>query len=226
MKGGFMRIGTEFSHLGIECLHTKRNKIGLLGGTFNPIHNGHISMAYIALYEFFLGKIVFLPSGHPPHKKDEYIAPPAFRLDMLRLATENEPRFDVSSAEIDRGGITYTVDTLEILLRTNTDAEYYYIIGADTLFELKTWRHFDRVMRLTRFICVLRPGQDDMAVRSYAENLNEQYGHCIHVAKERGPDISSSLIRRMVAAGKPCDGLVPETVGCYLRQNRVYFNED
>ena len=221
-----MRIGTEFSRLGIECLHTKRNKIGLLGGTFNPVHNGHISMAYITLYEFLLGKIVFLPSGNPPHKKDEYIAPASHRLDMLRLATENEPRFSVSSAEIDRGGITYTVDTLEVLMRTNTEAEYYYIIGADTLFELKTWRHFERVMRLTRFICVLRPGQDDMAVRGYVEQLNDKYGHRIYVAQERGPDISSSLIRQLVAAKKPCASLVPETVGCYLRQNRVYFNED
>lgn len=221
-----MRICTEFSHLGIECLHTKQNKIGLLGGTFNPVHNGHISMAYIALYEFLLGRIIFLPSGNPPHKKEENIAPATYRMDMLCLATEEEPRFCVSSAEVDRAGITYTIDTLELLMRKNIDAEYYYIIGADTLFELKTWRNFGRVIRLTRFICVLRPGQDDRVVRKYAGQLNEEYGHRIDVAKERGPDISSSLIRQLAAAKKPCSGLVPEKVGCYLQQNRIYFNED
>jgi nicotinate-nucleotide adenylyltransferase len=226
MKGGSMRICTEFSHLGIECLHTKQNRIGLLGGTFNPVHNGHISMAYIVLYEFLLNKVVFLPSGNPPHKKNEYIAPAAHRLDMLHLATENEPRFCVSTAEIDRGGVTYTVDTLELLMRKNADEEYYYIIGADTLFELKTWRNFERVMRLVHFICVLRPGQDDQAARNYAKKLNDAYCGRIEVAEERGPDISSSLIRQLAASQKPCSGLVPDKVGCYLQQNRVYFNED
>ena len=114
-----MRGYIEFSMLETEYIHAKQNKVGLLGGTFNPIHNGHISMAYIVLYEFLLGKVVFLPSGNPPHKKDEYVAPADVRFDMIRLATQDEPRFCISRAEIDRSGITYTVDTLSMLARSS-----------------------------------------------------------------------------------------------------------
>ena len=220
-----MLNNTEFVRFETECIHSKQNKIGLLGGTFNPIHNGHISMAYIVLYEFLLGKIVFLPSCNPPHKKDELIAPQQLRVDMIRLAIEDEPRFCLSSAEIDRGGITYTVDTLEMLSRTNKDAEYYYIIGADTLFEIESWRNFERVIRLTNFLCVLRPGQDDIKVQQYAASLNGRYGHKIYISDERGLDISSSLIRQLVADGRPYLGLVPSKVACYIEQNHVYFKE-
>ena len=225
MKDGFMRSRSEFSMLETDCIYTKQNKIGLLGGTFNPIHNGHISMAYIVLYEFLLGKVIFLPSGNPPHKTDEYIAPAEVRLDMIRLAIENEPRFDVSRTEINRGGMTYTVDTLSMLARTNNDAQYYYIIGADTLFELPTWRDFERVIRLTRFLCVMRPGQNDIRVRQYADSLNSRYGHRIYIADERGPDISSSHIRALAESGCACTDLVPVNVAQYITQNRVYFKE-
>ena len=221
-----MGFYTEFSQLEIQRTQPRTNRIGILGGTFNPVHNGHLRIAYIALYEFLLGEIVFLPLGTPPHKSGEAIAPACMRLDMIRIAIEGESRFSVSSMEIDRVGCTYTVDTLEALRRNNHNAEYYFIIGADTLFELRTWKRIDRVMLLTSFICVLRPGQDDIQVRQYADALNDQYGGRIYIAREEGPDISSSHIRLLLAHRKSCEGLVPAKVARYLDKNRVYACED
>ena len=221
-----MRGCTEFSQMEIECMHLRQNRIGLLGGTFNPIHNGHLSMAYIALYEFMLSKVVFLPAGNPPHKTDEYIAPGDARLDLIKLAIEDEQRFDIDTLELDRDGRTYTVDTLEILTRMNKTAEFYFIIGADTLFELETWKNYKRVFCLTHFICILRPGHDDDNVRQYADMLNNKYGNKIHLANEKGPDISSSLIRRLAVNHMLTDCLVPGKVARYISRNHVYCKEE
>jgi nicotinate-nucleotide adenylyltransferase len=222
VKGADMRDLTEFSHLETEYLRMKPNRIGLLGGTFNPIHNGHLKMAYIALYEFGLGEIVFLPLGTPPHKRDEFVAGTDHRLEMIRIAIAGEKRFSLSTLETDRKGYTYTIDTLEQLARCQKQTAYYYIIGADTLFELENWRHYERVFILTDFICILRPGQDVAKVRQQAQRLNERFGHKIHIANECGPSISSSLIRKQMTANKLADGLVPRKVAQYIVQNRVY----
>lgn len=220
-----MRAYTEFSSLESAHLLQKQKRTGLLGGTFNPVHNGHIHLAYIALYEFMLGEVVFLPVGMPPHKRDTYVAPAKERLEMIRLAIAEEKRFSLSTVETDRSGTTYTVDTLELLARGNYDGTYYYIIGSDTLFELMSWRHIERVMMLTDFICILRPGQDERSVKRFADNINHKYGDKIHFARERGPDISSSLIRTLAANHKLCDGLVPQSVASYIRKNNVYSKE-
>lgn len=219
-----MQYISEFSGFETEGALLKQNKVGILGGTFNPIHNGHLAIANIAIYEFLLGEVVFLPLGLPPHKRNEYIAPPEHRLEMIRLATEQEKRFSVNTLEIYREGLTYTVDTLEILSRENKNAEYYYIIGADTLFELKTWKNYERVFCLTNFICVLRPGQDDKKVKEYAAALNDRYGYKFFVAQEKGPDISSSFIRELAAKRRLGDGLVPDIVARYIEKNRIYID--
>lgn len=221
-KGAAILNHTEFSSLGTEILQPKQKRVGLLGGTFNPVHNGHIDMAYIALYEFLLGEVVFLPLGQPPHKRDEYVAPAHHRLEMLRLATASERRFSVSTAETGRKGLTYTVDTLELLARAGRDTAYYFIIGSDTLFELGTWRNIERVMLLCDFICILRSGQDERSVRRCAAAFNQHYGHRIYLANERGQDVSSSLIREQAARNRLSGGLVPDCVANYILQNRVY----
>ncbi len=221
----YLRDLTEFSNLETKSIGSKQNRVGLLGGTFNPIHCGHISMAYIALYEFALGEIMFMPLGAPPHKRGELIAPASQRLDMVRLAIADEKRFSLSTIETGRTGYTYTVDTMEMLTRSRKETDFYYIIGADTLFELKTWKNCERVFMLTDFICVLRPGQDDMNVKQYAEKLNNEFGHIIHVAEERGPNVSSSQIRLLAAQKKLSSGLVPEPVEQYIRQHGIYVEE-
>ncbi len=214
---------TEFSHIDTEFL--KQNRIGLLGGTFNPVHCGHLKMAYIALYEFGLGEIVFLPLGNPPHKRNDYLAGAANRLDMIRLAIDDEKRFSLSTAETDRQGYTYTVDTLELFTRAMPQTSFYYIIGADTLFELENWKNYERVFFLTDFICILRPGHNSRDVQQCAQRLNSRFGHKIFLADERGPDISSSQIRQQLAENRLPAGLVPEKVAHYILQNKVYGQE-
>lgn len=216
-----MQYYTEFSELEKGTL-LKQNRVGILGGTFNPIHNGHIAIAKIALYEFSLGEIVFLPVGRPPHKRCEFLASAERRLDMIRLAVEDEKRFSVDPMEIYREGYTYSVDTLEILTREHKNTEYYYIIGADTLFELVTWKNCERVFNLTSFICVLRPGQDDKKAQVYAGMMNEKYGYKFYVAKDKGPDISSSCIREIARSGGIYEGLVPQKVAGYIEKHRLY----
>lgn len=221
-----MRAYEEFSSFETICLQQKQKRVGILGGCFNPVHNGHISMAYIALYEFMLGEIVFLPLGVPPHKPSGYIAPPHHRVEMLRLAICNENRFSINTAEIDRGGITYTADTLEMLAKDNPGIEYYYIIGTDTLFELENWKRIERVMVLTSFICILRPGQEKALITHCIDRLNKKYGYRIHLSFELGPDISSSLIRLLILKSKPIDNLVPGPVSDYISNNRLYIKRD
>lgn len=212
----FSRIDTEF---------IKQNRVGLLGGTFNPVHNGHIKMAYIALYEFGLGEVVFLPLGDPPHKRQEFLATAEHRLEMIQLAISGETRFSVSTVETGRKGLTYTVDTLEILTRAQPQTSFYYIIGADTLFELENWKCYERVFFLTDFICIMRPGQDQRRVCEQADRLNSRFGHKIYIADERGPDISSSQIRSQICENKLSDKLVPMAVARYITHHKVYNQE-
>lgn len=200
----------------------KQKRVGLLGGTFNPVHNGHIAIAKIALYEFSLGEVVFLPLGRPPHKRCEFLATAESRLEMIRLAIENEKRFSVDPLELYREGFTYSVDTLEILTREHKNNEYYYIIGADTLFELTTWKNYERVFSLTSFICVLRPGQSDIMAQEHADMMNTRYGYKFFVAKDKGPDISSSCIRDIAHSGGIYEGLVPQRVAMYIKAQRLY----
>lgn len=221
-----MRYYTEFSHVENDCALMKNNRIGLLGGTFNPVHNGHIAMAKIALYEFLLGEVVFLPLGTPPHKRNEHIAPPDCRLDMIKLAIGDESRFSVSTIELYREGYTYTVDTLSLLLDKNRNCEYFYIIGADTLFEIVNWKDYEKVIRMASFICVPRPGLDESKVISLAERYNEKYGHKFYISEEKGPDISSTHIRDMALRGMLRGGLVPEKVAEYIICNGVYCKGD
>lgn len=213
----------EFSRIDAEYL--KQNRLGLLGGTFNPVHDGHLKMAYIALYEFGLGSVVFLPLGNPPHKRNEFLASTEHRLEMIRIAIADEKRFSLSTAETDREGYTYTVDTLETLSRTQAHTLFYYIIGADTLFELENWRNYERVFLLTDFVCIMRPGHDYKQVLHCADKLNRRFGHKIFIANERGPDISSSQIRAQVLENKLSDGLVPKMVAKYMIQHNIYNQE-
>ena len=215
----------EFSSLESKCIASRQNRVGLLGGTFNPVHFGHISMATIALYEFLLGEVIFLPLGMPPHKRGEFIASAQQRLDMIRLAISGESRFSLSTIETSRSGYTYTVDTLEILSRARKNTDFYYIIGADTLLELTTWKNYERVFLLTDFICIMRPGQDEVKVRQCADSLNQRFGNKIHFASERGPNISSTQIRMIAAQGGSLAGLVPDPVARYIEEHGIYCAE-
>ena len=199
-----------------------RRKIGILGGTFNPVHIGHLDMAKRAMAEFTLQEIVFLPVGKPPHKQGAAVASAESRYEMLRLATEDEPGFSVSRLEIDRAGFTYTVDTLRELKLLYPDDDFYFIIGADTLFELESWKECETVMRLCRFIVFGRRGFKPSAVCEKGKELTRRYGVQILYSRHSCMEVSSTQIRCRAQAGQSIAGMTTKKVEDYIRRNGVY----
>jgi nicotinate-nucleotide adenylyltransferase len=197
-------------------------RVGLLGGTFDPVHEGHIDIAQKVYQEFSLSKIMLVLSGNPPHKNPTDLAPAHHRLNMLAIAARKYPFLEVSSIELNRGGVIYTVDTLTLLREQQPKNEFYFIIGSDTLFELETWKNIGEVFRLTCFICVRRPGDSYLQIVTEIGRLCALYGDKIKLSGQAGPDISSTDIRRAIMEGrKPVPNLQKE-VEEYIDQYGLY----
>lgn len=188
-------------------------KIGILGGTFNPIHVGHLLIAQDAMEQAKLDRVVFIPSATPPHKSPDHLATSRDRLRMIRLAIAGNPRFEVDDLEIRRGGRSYSVDTLVELKRRQPRVKFYFIIGSDSLRELHLWREPARLLKLCRFIVLVRPGfkpeQRRLAIRPLIVT-----GHVCEVA--------SREIRSRIANGQPFRYLVPDAVHNYIRKHKLY----
>ncbi len=200
---------------------SSKTRVGLMGGSFDPIHLGHITIAGEARDALQLSHVLFLPSGRPPHKA-HLGASPAQRLEMTRLAVEPLPWAQASDVEVCRQGTIYTVDTLQILSSQHPEAAFYYIIGADTLLDLPNWRNTQKVCTLCRFICLHRPGVADEAIGTALEDLHSRYGAQVHLVPASGPDISSTEIRRRVARGQSTEGLLPCAVRAYIDRENLY----
>ena len=194
--------------------------VGLMGGSFNPIHCGHLNMGRAALESGVVDRVLFLPSGNPPHKRAG-LEDKAHRLAMARLALEGEAGMEVCTEEIDREGVIYTVDTLSILCEKMPGCRFHYLIGADTLCVLHTWRRVEDVIRLCAFLVVMRPGEDEAQVMAAAERWRSM-GADISFLPARMMDISSTEIRARLEAGQSLCGLVPAQVEAYIRQNELY----
>lgn len=190
-------------------------KIGILGGSFDPLHNGHIEMAHFCKTKFKLDKIMFLPLGEPPHKAN--VTDKEQRIQMLNGAIDKKTSF-VSRIEVDRKGKTYTYETIKWLIE-NTDDEYFYIIGGDTLNTLNKWYNVKELFKILEFIVVDRPDFD----RSQVKNLKEM-GAKLHFAQHLGLDISSTKIRQKVKNGEDISDLVPKNVKEIIEQNGLYKN--
>ena len=199
-------------------------RIGLLGGTFNPVHLGHMAMAEAALDEFSLSHVLFIPTGQPPHKRD--IVPAEQRLEMLHLALEGQPGFALSTVEIDRQGFSYTIDTLRQLHNQYAGAQLFFIIGADTLLELMSWKDAAQVMRLTTFIVFPRAGTDDKKARQTAEQLAMNQGADILFSKHICPNIASNSIREAASKGEDILAYVPLPVAEFIQRRGLYRMEN
>lgn len=197
-------------------------RIGLMGGTFDPVHHGHLYIAEAARETFALEQVLFIPVGNPPHKQHRRITPARDRLSMLSLAVAGNPWFSVSALETDRRGPTYTVDTLTALQAESPDAVYYYIIGADTLLEVQNWKSFDQVAGLCRFIVLHRPGVPRPQAQAEGEALRRTYGAQIEWMESLLLEISSQDIRQRTAQNRSIRYLVPEPVAGYIRRMQLY----
>ncbi len=211
----------EFSHK-IEIMDNVRPlyprvREGILGGTFNPVHNGHINMALNVLAEFELKKVTLIPTGNPPHKRGHAaLATAAQRMRMAALAISGEERLALSGMEVERSGYTYTVDTMKELTAKYTETDFYFIIGSDSLFEMELWKDFSALAGLARFICVRRQEHEMLEVMAEAARLKEKYGVSIEISRYDGLYISSSYIRERVAQGKSISCFVPALVEEYI----------
>lgn len=200
-------------------------RLGLLGGTFNPIHYGHIFISEYIRDIYNLDKIIFIPSGIPPHKKSN-ISSSTHRMNMVKLAIQSNKNFEVSSIEVDRMGKSYTVDTLKMIKESYPDDEIYFIIGGDTVFELTTWKDFNTVAKLTRFILCGRPGYNEDAILNKIDYLKDTFGFTIEYINVPLIEISSTVIRKNIKDKKSIKYMVTEKVEQYIYDNNLYNQED
>lgn len=190
-----------------------------MGGTFNPIHNGHLVAADEALQVFALDEVVFVPAGQPWQKEGVDVAGAEHRYLMTVIATSSHPRFRVSRIELDRTGPTYTVDTLRALKQSSPEVELWFITGADAILQILTWKDPHDVLREARFIAATRPGYDlDRLAKELPEGIEDR----VHVMELPALAISSTDIRRRVREGRPIRYLVPEGVATYIEKAGLY----
>jgi nicotinate-nucleotide adenylyltransferase len=198
-------------------------RIGISGGTFDPIHIGHLIAAEDIREKFRLDKVIFIPSGNPPHKDLKKVADSNVRFSMVQSAVSTNSHFEASRIEIDREGYTYTVDTLtELKNKYGDSAKLLFIIGADVVLDLLNWRSYERVFKFCEFIATLRPGYHRDKFDKEIKLLNERYGAVVHTVQAPLIEVSSTEVRERVSAGKSIKYLVPETVEEMIREQGLY----
>ncbi|MGI6037194.1 MAG: nicotinate-nucleotide adenylyltransferase [Limnochordia bacterium] len=196
--------------------------IGIMGGTFDPIHYGHLVTAEAARVEFGLEEVVFVPTGDPPHK-DYQVTPAEHRYFMTLLATLTNPCFSVSRVDIERGGKTYTVDTIRDLQTLYDEGtQFYFITGADAILEILTWKDPDQLLRSCTFIAASRPGHSLERIQDVLGELYTNHKDRIKLMQVPALAISSTDVRARVATKRPIRYLVPEMVADYIEKSGLY----
>ncbi len=197
-------------------------KIGILGGTFNPIHNGHLILAEDAREILGLDEIIFMPSGNSYMKRDSAIPAGEIRAQMTELALEGNPYFSLSRLEVERQGPTYTRDTLAQLMALHPDARYYFILGADNLLTLETWKDPAFILQNCVIAAAVRGTGTEEKMKKIASHLIYEYHGDIRILPARFMDISSSEIRQRIREHKSVRYLIPQKVLAYIEENKLY----
>ena len=199
-------------------------RIGIMGGSFDPVHRAHLIIAEDAVKNLGLSEVVFIPAFIPPHKQHLQKAEAHHRVNMLQLALDKLPDFSVSELEIKRGGVSYSLDTLNELHGLKADAELVMIIGSDTLVDLHNWYKIDELLDLCEVATFMRPGENSIEKIKNKVKLAERFKEKLisNVFKSRLVDISSTEIRNRVAAGVSIHDLVPSAVETYIVKHRLY----
>ena len=211
-------------------------KTGILGGTFNPIHNAHLRIAEETRDQFGLDRVIFIPAASPPHKPMVRELSFASRIDMVRLAVADNPCFTVSDMEGVRGGSSYSIDTLRSLRLEFPNDEFFFIVGADSFNDISTWREYAAIFALCNVVCVQRPGSSiesltkalpvamagEFCYHESAERLDHSSGHGVYALSGVLLDISSSHIRSLIRDGRSIRYLTPDAVELYIKGQRLY----
>lgn len=194
-----------------------RNKIGLLGGSFDPVHTAHIALADAAYHALSLDSVQLIPAGNP-WQRAPLSASAAHRVSMLQLASTQRPWLHINTVEIERNGPTYTIDTLETL---PADNEYFWILGTDQLRNFCTWRAWQDIADRVHLVVASRPGSSDATPEALATHLRTREKRIIHLPFSPR-DISASEIRQRLAQGLPVDDYLAPPVAAYIRQHELY----
>ena len=196
-------------------------RLGIVGGTFDPVHHGHLVAAEEALYQLDLDQVLFVPAGRPPHKPNRPISPAHHRLRMIELAIATKPTFTLSRVDVERPGLCYTVETLELLrAEWGPGPTFYFVVGADSLADIPTWYQPQRLIELCELAVAARTGVEVDLVR-----LEEQLPGLrdrLHWVPMPALEISSSDLRARVRAGRPISYLVPSVVEAYILEHGLY----
>lgn len=200
-------------------------RIGVFGGTFDPIHFGHLIIAEELREEFKLDKVLFIPSGNPPHKKLQKVSSSEHRYNMAKLALEKNPYFELSRLELDRPGNTYTIDTVRQLKSIyKGETRLFFIIGADVIPELITWKEYKSLFLECEFIAVKRPDSNLNKYFEEIEYLVRTYSASISTTNVSLIDISSTIIRERVGKNRTIKYMLPEAVESYIIENSLYLD--
>ncbi len=196
-------------------------KIGILGGTLDPIHNGHLMIAECARDQLSLDEVWFMPTGNPPHKSNQNISPNEVRKEMIELAIEDNNNFKFSDFEYKRDGIIYTSDTMKLLKNAYKDTDFYFIMGADSLMYFKDWHKPEEIVLYCNLVVAGRDNDDSELLREVAI-LEDKYNIHIHVLKSPKICISSSDIRDYINNKFSIKYMVPDSVERYIKNKNLY----
>lgn len=195
-------------------------KVAIMGGTFNPVHNGHIEMAKYVVEHNICDEVWFMPNGNPPHKKDETIVDKTHRANMVKLAIEGFDKFHFCDIEVKREGYSYLVDTLKELCKTY-NYDFYFMLGADSLSQIEKWYNFENYAKYCSFLAFGRSKSGD--VSEIAKYLSDKYSFDITCVSMPYIDIASTDIRKSLKSGKSAVDFLPEKVYNYILDNELYI---
>lgn len=202
--------------------HKTERRLGIMGGTFDPIHYGHLVTAEGARYSFGLDRVIFVPSGRPPHKPGHIVSNPLDRYKMTCLAVASNPFFCASAIEVERPGPSFTIDTVRAVMQLYPGAKIYFITGADALLEIFKWKDFDILLTICNFVAATRPGYRLFELREKTASLPSGLKQNISYMEVPALAISSTEIRQRVHDGRPVKYLLPESVEDYIKKNKLY----
>ena len=193
----------------------RKKRLGILGGTFDPIHSGHLILAEQIKEELKLQKVIFIPSANPPHKENHPISSAKDRLQMVKLAIEDNPDFIISDLELKREGKSYTIDTLSRLTKLYKGSEFFFLLGSDVVEELPTWKEPDKIFQKVKVVIALRPGFDRI-------NPEDRFVKKSLLIPINGLNISSTQVRERIRQGKSIRYLVPAGVEEFIQSKNLY----
>lgn len=201
-----------------------KRKIGIFGGAFNPVHNGHINIAKGCLRELELDKIIFIPTANPPHKTAEFLAPESDRINMLKYAIGDNEKFEISDIEFKRDGKSYTYDTLCRLQKIYNNCDFYLIIGADQLFDFHKWYRYKDILSAVTLVSAGRENEKEKEkMLKYAKNLDGLDMNKFYLLKTPVLKVSSSEIREKAKNGEDISQFTDKNTALYIKEKGIYI---